>query len=187
MSYQLLRSFSPSTHTLTLGFAHQKDKRPENVAEGKAPGCLSGAEYAKVCVVLSGGQSPASYRGGQIRPQVSSYDISGGRSVTSIVPFPSPSLSTSFFPCQCHSTNTPYLYLHDQKDERVKTWKIQTVPFRSVTGIVPLPSPHHSVPHFSPVSIIPPILHTYIFTIRRTSGWKLEKFKQWPSGYRGGI
>ena len=80
----------------------------------------------------SGGQSPACHRGGQIRPQASSCDISGGRSVTGIVPlpFPPPGPVPRFPPV---SIIPPILRtcLHYQKDERVKNLeKTEAVRFR---------------------------------------------------------
>ena len=52
------------------------------------------------------------------------------------------SLSTSFFPCQYHSTIAPYSFIH--------------LPPTLYTVFLP-------VLQFSPVSIIPPLLHTHSF------------------------
>jgi len=70
----------------------------------------------------SGGQSPASHRGVQSRPQASSCDISGGRCVTVIVPLLlSPPRPVPRFSPVSISPPILHTYLHYQKDERVKT------------------------------------------------------------------
>jgi len=71
--------------------------------------------------------------------QFNKCDFGGGQSVT-VTGF---STSNSGSPCQYHSTNAPYPFIH----------------LPPMLYNVSLP-----VLHFSPVSIIPPMLHTHSFT-----------------------
>ena len=75
----------------------------------------------------------------RLRSHVSPCEICDGQRVTVTGFFP----STSLFPCQYHSTNAPYPFIH----------------LPPTLYNVSLP-----VLQFSPVSIIPPMLHTHSFT-----------------------
>ena len=57
-----------------------------------------------------GGQSPVAYLRERASSQVSLCDICGGKSATVIGFF----ASNSVFPCQYHSTNAPYPFIHLQ-------------------------------------------------------------------------
>ena len=100
---------------------------------------------ARLCTVLSVRyeleveEFQASVPEAWVRSQASPCDIFGGHSATGTGFCP----STPVFPCQYHSTNAPYPFIH----------------LPPTLYNVSLP-----VLQFSPVSIIPPILHTHSFT-----------------------
>ena len=75
----------------------------------------------------------------RVRSQTSPCEICGGQSVTGT----GSSASTSDFPCQYHSTNAPYPFMH--------------LPPTLYNVFLP-------ALQFSPVSTIPPMLHTHSFT-----------------------
>ena len=91
--------------------------------------CLWGTSY----------KLQASVAEARVQSQANPCDISGGQCVT-VTGF-SPSISV--FPCQYHSTNVPYPFIH----------------LPPTLYNVSLP-----VFQFSPVSNIPPMLHTHSFT-----------------------
>jgi hypothetical protein len=74
----------------------------------------------------------------RVRFQVCLFEISGGQDVTETL-YP---LSTSVVPCQYHSTVAPYSFIH--------------LPHTLYNVFLP-------VLQFSPVIIIPPLLHTHSF------------------------
>jgi hypothetical protein len=74
-----------------------------------------------------------------IPPLLHTHSFTSHSSTTEAVCF---SPSTSVFPCQYHSTNAPYSFIH--------------LPHTLYNVFLP-------VLQFSPVSIIPPLLHTHSF------------------------
>ena len=97
-------------------------------------------------------------------------DVMGGAqsgTVTGVYP------STSVFPCQYHSTNAVYTFIH--LPPTLYNVSLPALQFSSVSIIPPMLNTHSFTYHplynvylpvlqFSPVSTIPPMLHTHSFT-----------------------